>query len=58
VFTSHDMSEVKRLADRIAFIMNGRVRAEGTLDELLASHGTDDLDELYALMLEKGRVRV
>jgi len=58
VFTSHDMSEVKRLADRIAFIMNGRVRAEGMLDELLASHGTDDLDELYALMLEKGRVRV
>jgi len=58
VFTSHDMSEVKRLADRIAFIMNGRVRAEGTLDELLASYGTDDLDELYALMLEKGRVRV
>jgi len=58
VFTSHDMSEVKRLADRIIFIMNGRVRAEGTLDELLASHGTDDLDELYALMLEKGRVRV
>jgi len=49
---------VKRLADRIIFIMNGRVRAEGTLDELLASHGTDDLDELYALMLEKGRVRV
>ena len=58
VFTSHDMVEVKRLADRVAFILNGRVCEEGTLDRLMAAYATDDLDELYALMLEKGRVRV
>jgi len=55
VFTSHDMSEVKKLADRIVFIMNGRVCQEGTLEELLAAHGTEDPDELFASMVKKGR---
>jgi ABC-2 type transport system ATP-binding protein len=58
VFTSHDMSEVGKLADRVAFIMNGRVCQEGTVDELRAAYHTDDLDELYTLMVKKGRETV
>lgn len=54
VFTSHDMNEVKKLADRVVFVMNGRVFQEGTLEELLTANGTDDLDELYELMVNKG----
>jgi len=54
VFTSHDMSEVNKLADRIVFVINGRVSQEGTLDELRSAYGTDDLDELYTLMVKKG----
>jgi ABC-2 type transport system ATP-binding protein len=54
VFTSHDMSEVSKLANRIAFIMNGRVHHEGSADELCSAYGTNDLEELYMLMVKKG----
>lgn len=54
VFTSHDMSEVERLADRIVFIMNGRVCHEGTLEQLRTIHDYQDLDELFASMVRKG----
>ncbi|MNN75584.1 putative amino-acid import ATP-binding protein YxeO [compost metagenome] len=56
VFTSHDMSEVKKLADRVVFLMDGHVLQEGTVEELFAANGTDDLDELYELLVKKGRV--
>lgn len=56
VFTSHDMSEVKKLADRIVFMMDGQVRQEGTIEELLTANDAEDLDELYELMVKKGRV--
>ncbi len=47
VFTSHDMEEVGKLADRIVLIIEGRVRAEGTPSDLLASHSVSSLEELY-----------
>jgi ABC-2 type transport system ATP-binding protein len=55
VFTTHDMSEVNKLADRIALIMNGRVCWEGTAAELRTAYDTNDPDELYTLMIKKGR---
>ncbi|MNN62642.1 Arginine transport ATP-binding protein ArtP [compost metagenome] len=56
VFTSHDMSEVRKLADRIVFLMDGQVCEEGTAEDLLTANATDDLDELYELLVKKGRV--
>lgn len=47
VFTSHDMEEVHKLASRIALICGGRIKASGTAEELLATHGADSLEELY-----------
>lgn len=47
VFTSHDMEEVHKLAGRLVLISQGRVRASGTPDELLARYGADNLEELY-----------
>lgn len=38
VFTSHDMSEVEKLAERIVFIKSGRVCYEGTVDQLGEVH--------------------
>jgi ABC-type Na+ transport system ATPase subunit NatA len=49
------MSEVNKLADRIALIMNGRVCWEGTAAELRTAYDTNDPDELYTLMIKKGR---
>jgi ABC-2 type transport system ATP-binding protein len=47
VFTSHNMDEVSKLADRLVFIVSGRVRASGTLAELLAGARVNSLEELY-----------
>lgn len=47
IFSSHVMSEVEKLCDRIGIIHNGRVLREGTLAELRASAGIDDLEEIF-----------
>src|SRR5215472_13743670 len=47
VFSSHDMEEVGKLADRVALIVAGRVRADGAPAELLAHFGVASLEDLY-----------
>jgi ABC-2 type transport system ATP-binding protein len=47
VFTSHDMEEVGKLADRVALIVAGCVRADGAPAELLARFGVASLEDLY-----------
>jgi ABC-2 type transport system ATP-binding protein len=47
VFTSHDMEEVGKLADRLVLIVEGRVKAEGTPGALLSEYGVSSLEELY-----------
>ena len=43
VVTTHILEVAERLADRIGIIAEGRLRAEGTLAELRAQAGSDDL---------------
>lgn len=52
LFTSHDMTEVGNVADRVVFIDGGCVRAEGTPASLLEQHGVATLEELYLLLTE------
>jgi ABC-2 type transport system ATP-binding protein len=47
VFTSHDMEEVGKLADRVILIVAGYVRAEGTPAALLAQFGATSLEDVY-----------
>lgn len=47
VFSTHIMREAERLCDRIAIMHRGRILAEGTLEELRATHGQPDLEELF-----------
>lgn len=47
IFSTHIMREAERLCDRIAIMHRGNILSEGTLEELLALHGEDDLEELF-----------
>jgi sodium transport system ATP-binding protein len=47
IFSTHVMSEVEKLCDRIGIIHAGRLLAEGTLEELRSRTGLHDLEEIF-----------
>jgi sodium transport system ATP-binding protein len=47
LFSTHIMREVERLCDRVAIMSRGKVQACGTLAELRAQYGQDDVEELF-----------
>ena len=51
ILTSHVLSEVEELADRVAFLLEGRVRFAGTKDELKALTGESTLERAIARLM-------
>ena len=47
LFSSHIMSEVRRLCDRVAILHRGRLLASGTTCELAERYSEPDLEELF-----------
>jgi sodium transport system ATP-binding protein len=47
IFSTHIMSEVERLCDRIAIMHRGKILDSGTLKELRSRHGEHDFEELF-----------
>ncbi|HRY84684.1 MAG TPA: ATP-binding cassette domain-containing protein, partial [Candidatus Cloacimonadota bacterium] len=47
LFSTHIMREAERLADRIVMIHQGRILANGTLDQLRAETDCTDLDDIF-----------
>src|SRR5476649_2076895 len=47
IYSTHVMSEVEKLCDTIGIIHDGRLLAEGTLTELRARYGEQDLEEIF-----------
>ena len=47
VFSTHVMSEAEKLCDRIGIIHDGRLLAEGSLEELRSRYGHADLEEIF-----------
>ena len=47
IFSSHIMTEVQRLCDRIAIMNRGEILAEGTIEALTDIHRENDLEELF-----------
>lgn len=47
IFSSHTMSEVEKLCDRVIIMHKGAVVAEGTIKELENHFGNDDLEEVF-----------
>lgn len=52
VFSTHVMSEVEKLCDRVGIIHRGALLAEGALPELRARFGVQDLEELFVKVIE------
>jgi len=53
IFSTHIMSEVERLCDRIAIMHDGRILDTGTLEELRSRHEQPDLEELFFSLLSR-----
>ncbi len=53
LMTSHDMSDVERLCDRVVFLSHGKVIADGTAAEVLAKHGSNDLESMFLDLAER-----
>jgi ABC-2 type transport system ATP-binding protein len=53
IYTSHQLVEAEDLCNRIALIDQGHIVAEDGLDELLATHRTDDLEGLFLQLTGK-----
>lgn len=47
IYSTHVMSEVEKICDRIGIIHAGRLVAEGTLAELRARFGETDMEEIF-----------
>src|SRR5690606_25608115 len=47
IYSSHVMSEIEKLCDRIGIIHDGRLVAEGTLPELQVQFAETDMEEIF-----------
>ena len=47
IFSTHVMSEVEKLCDTIGIIHNGKLLAEGSLEELRARYKETDMEEIF-----------
>ena len=47
LFSTHIMTEVQKLCDRVAIMAKGRIAAVGTLEELKAEYDQPDFEELF-----------
>lgn len=54
LLTSHIMSEIEEMADRVAYLLNGQIQYDGTLDELTEKAGEMRLERAVARMMENG----
>ncbi len=53
VFSTHIMREAERLCDHVAIMHQGRLLANGTLEELYETHGHSDLEDLFFDLIQE-----
>lgn len=55
IFSTHVMTEVEKLCDRIGIIHGGKLRTEGTLGEMRDRYRKDNLEEVFVEVSGDGR---
>jgi ABC-2 type transport system ATP-binding protein len=53
LMTSHDMSDVEQVCDRVVFLSHGRIIADGTPQEVAAEYGHEDLEGVFLHLAER-----
>lgn len=56
LYSTHIMSEVEKLCDRIAIIHKGKLQALGTMEELRAQTGERYLEDIFFSLMDPGEV--
>lgn len=51
IFSSHSMTEVEKLCDRLVIINKGRVVEDGTVPELKAKYRNDNLEDVFVQLV-------
>lgn len=57
IVTSHVLSELDEIADRIAFLLDGQIRFDGTRDDLLRTTGRPTLERAIAHLMQPEATR-
>jgi ABC-2 type transport system ATP-binding protein len=55
LITSHNMLEVERLCERVVFVSDGRIVADGPPDAVAARFGRADLEAVFLHLADQGR---
>jgi ABC-2 type transport system ATP-binding protein len=55
--TSHNMTDVHELCERVLFMQQGKIIAQGTSDEIMNQFGSNSLDEVFITMAGKGATK-
>jgi sodium transport system ATP-binding protein len=53
IYSTHIMSEVERLCDRVAVIHKGEILAMGTREELCEQHKTESMEDLFFALIDR-----
>jgi len=56
LFTSHIMGEVEEMADRVVFLLNGKIYFDGTPNEFKVKTGEKTLERAIAKLMKEARV--
>ncbi len=54
LYTSHNMREMEQMSNRIIFMSNGKIVANGTAQEITSQFGRRDLEDVFLTVARRG----